>query len=94
MAHRWPTNDIVGADKQRGAIDCAVAQIHFVAEANQTAAMINLDQHGLFDDDDPNEMAQEVRGEITRMLRSAGLTPEQVQKMTPQVRTSAYICSD
>ena len=67
-----------------------MAQIHLAAEAHQTAAMT---QHGL-DSDEPNEMAREVRGKITRMLRSAGLTPEQVRKMTPQVLISAYICSD
>ena len=51
---------------------------------------MNLDQRD-FDDNDANEMAQEVREEITRMLRQSGLTPEQAQKMTPQVRISAHM---
>ncbi len=39
------------------------------------------------DEGDP-EMAEEVRTEITRILRGAGLTPEQARHMSLEVQTN------
>ena len=39
------------------------------------------------DEGDP-EMAEEVRTEITRILRGAGLTPEQAWHMSLEVQTN------
>ena len=57
-------------------------------QAHQAATMptfggLNRD----VDEGDP-EMAEEVRTEITRILRGAGLTPEQARHMSLEVQTN------
>ena len=47
--------------------------------------MFTCDELNLKADEGDTEMAEEVRREITRILRSAGVTPEQARNMTMEV---------
>ena len=49
--------------------------------------MFTMDELNLDVDEGDTEMAEEVREGITRILRSAGVTPEQARNMTLEVYT-------
>lgn len=47
--------------------------------------MLTCEELNLDADEGDTEIAEEVRTEIKRILRSAGVTPEQARKMTLEV---------